>query len=78
MFMEVGHGVEVDFDHFEGALFGDDVLGEHAHAGTHFEDGDVGAGINGVCNPLCYTEVGEEMLTQEFLRFYAVHEKKSC
>lgn len=61
--MEVGHRIKINLDHFEGTLLGDDVLSQHTHARTHFEDGNVGASINGVCYSLRYTEVGKEMLT---------------
>ena len=63
----------VDFDGFEFALFLGEKLREDAHSGTDFEDGNVGANIDGVGDAAGDVEVAEKVLTEIFLGFHQFH-----
>ena len=71
--VQIGHRLAVYLHHLQLARLRDEKLGHHTHAGSHFEDGQVGAGIHRVGNVAGDGEVGQEMLTQGFLWLYVSH-----
>lgn len=54
---QVGHGFEINLDHFEGAVFAHEELGHDTHARPHFEHRDSGAGIHRIGDVLCDFQV---------------------
>ena len=73
MLAEVGDGLAVDFYGADGARLREQELREDAHAGAYLEYGNVGARIDGVGDAAGYRQVGQEVLTKVFLRFYLLH-----
>ena len=71
---EVGDGLAVDFYGADGARLREQELREDAHAGAYLEYGNVGARIDGVGDAAGYRQVGQEVLTKVFLRFYLLHD----
>ena len=70
---EIGDGLAVDFYGADGAWLREQELREDAHAGAYLEYGNVGARIDGVGDAAGYRQVGQEVLTKVFLRFYLLH-----
>ena len=60
--MEVNHRLAVNLDGLDGAWLLYQILGEHAHAGSYLEHGQVGAGIYGVGYASGYAQVYQEVL----------------
>ena len=60
--MEVYHRLAVNLDGLDGAWLLYQILGEHAHAGSYLEHGQVGAGIYRVGYTPSYAQVYQEVL----------------
>ena len=73
VFLQVSHRLCIYLHHFHGPPFGQQILGEYPHARSHFQYGQARAGIHGVGYLLGHLLVGEEVLSQLFLRSYAFH-----
>ena len=72
-FKQISHALKVNLHHFQLAPFLEQVLREHAHAGTHFENGQTGRGIYRVGDGLRCGEVFKKVLSEKFFRAYRLH-----
>lgn len=70
MVMQIRYRLIINLHHFHWSFLHGEVLCEHPHTRAYFEHGEMGARIHSVSYPTGYGEVGEEMLTQVFLRSY--------
>ena len=64
---QVGHRLVVHLHHLERAFLLQQELRQHAHARSHFQDGEAGTGVHGVGYVLRHLQVFQEMLAQELL-----------
>ena len=67
VFAQVGHRFIVDLHHLERTFLAEQELREHTHARSYLQDGQAGAGIDGVGDVLRYLQILQEMLAQKFL-----------
>ena len=71
--LEVSHTLTVDFHSLHLARLLHKILRQHTHAGTNLQDGNGGAGINGVGYAARDVEIGEEMLSKILFRSYSFY-----
>ena len=64
---QVFDGLAVDLCHLEVVAVGNEIFGEHAHAGSDLEHGQCAGGRYGVGYAACYRLVGQEVLAEGLL-----------
>ena len=70
---EIVHTLKIDFGHLHLAPLRQEKLGEHSHARSHFENRQVGTGIDRVGNGSRHTEIFQKVLAEELFRTYGLH-----
>ena len=74
MLVQIGHAFAVYLHHFQRTGFLHKILRHDAHAWPYFQHRQLRTGIHCVGNGFRNGEIGQEMLTQVFLRSYLFHD----
>ena len=73
---EVSHTLKINLCHFHLTLFRQEVLCEHTHTRSHFQNGKFGTSIYRVGDGTCHIQIFQKVLSKEFFRAYGFHSTK--